>query len=178
VSGGGRAHGGSLRGRAASGQIRALCFVWLLELICPDEFRGRARLVEWAHLCNQAVAAAPHPFDVAWRVRVIPKSATQQLHALNDRFGGDHKPRPYALVQLVEADEVGRGAHERDEQIERQGLQSDDRSRTPHPPRCKVDTQIIDLVSRGIGVRSRVLVLPASNAMVPLCAGSLRPQLG
>src|SRR4029077_10820375 len=42
-------------------------------------------------------------------------------------------------------------APERDEQIERQGFQWDDRSRAPHPPRCKVDNQIVDLVPRGIG---------------------------
>src|SRR5262249_37032700 len=83
--------------------------------------------------------------------RVVTKCAAQQLHALYDRLGRDHEPWPNPLAQLLEADEVWRGTHERDEQIERQGLQTDDRSGTPHPPRCKVDDQIVDLVSHGIG---------------------------
>src|SRR4029077_9353698 len=114
-------------------------------------FGGALSFRQRTHLGDHAVATTAHPLDVAWRMRVIVKSVAHQLHALNDRFGGDHKTRPYPLAQLVEAHEVRRGAHEGYEQIERQGLKWNDRSRTPHPPRCQVDGQITDLVPRGIG---------------------------
>jgi hypothetical protein len=129
-----------------------LSFSSLVSLFEDGTIDGVAlSLLQRTHLGDHSVAAAPHPFDVAWRLRVIAESAAQQLHALNDRFGRDHEARPYSVAQLVEAEQVGGAAHQRHEQIERQGLQWDDRSRTPHPPRCEVDGQIIDLVPRGIG---------------------------
>ena len=50
----------------------------------------------------------------------------------------------------------------------------DDRSRTPYPPQCNVDSQIIDLVPRGIGgevrriatLTSMVVILGESSASV------------
>ena len=97
----------------------------------PDRVRHRAEAGRVEDLGpglfgDQPITASSHRRDVTRFRRRVVQGIAQHLDALDDGFRVYDESGPHAGQQCVDRDDVGRVAHELEQQVERQFRQLDD----------------------------------------------------